>query len=213
MSRPLTFLLGLVLAVPLSSFGGALHVTLADNKGKPVEDAVVSLVKTDGPMPAPVPLAHVEITQQGQQFSPYVTVITVGTPVVFPNKDTVQHHVYSLSKPKKFELPLYAPGKAETIVFDQPGLVAIGCNIHDWMAAYLVVLPTPWFAKTDAQGAATIEAPAGSYRLEIWHPRMAGPVTKSVVLTDGAGDPLAITLLLKPDRRVRRAPDGKSTGY
>lgn len=213
MPRPLTsLLLSLALAAPSAVSAATFRVSLTDNKGKPVEDAVVSLVKTGAP-PAVPALPPVEITQQGQQFAPYVTAITVGTPVVFPNKDTVQHHVYSLSKPKKFELPLYAPGKAESIVFDQPGLVAIGCNIHDWMVAYLVVLPTPWFAKSDASGAAAIEAPAGSYQMEIWHPRMAGPVTKPATLTEAGSDPLTVTVVLKPDRRVRRAPDGKNGAY
>ncbi len=215
MSRPLPSLL-LVLALgaaPLLAIAGTLRVMLTDSKGKPVEDAVVSLVKTEGEAPAVKPMTSVEITQHGQQFLPYVTAVTVGTSVVFPNKDTVQHHVYSLSKPKKFELPLYAPGKAESIVFDQPGLVAIGCNIHDWMLAYLVVLPTPWFAKSDAQGAAALEAPAGAYRLEVWHPRLASAVTQPVVLPAGGAEPVALSLALKPDRRVRRAPDGKSGGY
>ena len=89
-----------------------------------------------------------------------VTVVQAGTKVVFPNRDTVQHHVYSLSKPKKFELPLYNPGQKESLVFESAGLVTLGCNIHDWMIAYLLVVPTPWFAKTDEQGLTTATAPA-----------------------------------------------------
>jgi hypothetical protein len=76
-----------------------------------------------------------------------------------------------------------------------------------------VVLPTPWFAKSDAQGAVAIEAPVGAYRLEVWHPRLASVVTQPVTLTDAATEPVALSLALKPDRRVRRAPDGKSGGY
>ncbi|MBI4622105.1 MAG: methylamine utilization protein, partial [Verrucomicrobia bacterium] len=90
-----------------------------------------------------------------------------------------------------------------------------GCNIHDWMLAYLIVLPTPWFAKSDATGHAAPDAPAGSYRLEIWHPRLAAPVTREVSLpaTGDTASPLAFTLALKPDRRIRRAPDAKGGGY
>jgi plastocyanin len=193
-----------------------LAVVLKDAQGQPVADAVVSLIPT-GPAPAPsaAPASTMEITQQGKEFSPYVTAVTVGTTVMFPNQDSVQHHVYSLSKAKKFEFPRYAPGKKEALVFDQPGVVTLGCNIHDWMLAYLVVVPTPWFAKTDAAGRAAPDAPAGSYRLEIWHPRLATPVTREISLpaAGAGGAPLAFTLTLKPDRRLRRAPDAKGGGY
>jgi plastocyanin len=173
---------------------------------------VVSLVPLDAPPPPPAAEAHAEIVQKDQEFSPYVTVVQTGTTVVFPNRDTVQHHVYSLSKPKKFELPLYNPGKAESIVFDTPGLVTIGCNIHDWMISHLVVVPTPWFAKSDAAGAVTITAPAGRYRLEIWHPR-GTLAARELTLTDSAATKETAALPLKPDRRVRRTVGAKSSGY
>lgn len=212
MPRPLSWLPALLLlAAPV--FGAELRVRVTDTKGKPVEDAVVSLLRADEAPPRPAPLPSIEITQKGQEFMPYVTVITTGTTVKFPNKDTVQHHVYSLSRPKKFELPLYDPGKAEMILFDQPGIVTLGCNIHDWMLAYLVVLDTPYFAKTDAQGAAMITAPAGQYRFELWHPRLTGIIPRPVSLAEGETAPVNFSVNLKPDRRVRRAPDGKSTGY
>jgi len=142
-----------------------------------------------------------------------VTVVQAGTHVMFPNRDTVQHHVYSLSKAKKFELPLYNPGEEESVVFDIAGLVTIGCNIHDWMISHLVIVPTPWFAKSDPSGAIRLEAPAGRYRLELWHPRLATPLTKEVVLADGTPAKEMFTLTLKADRRVRRSAPGKTGGY
>jgi len=199
----------LALAAPAVEFSGQLQ----DAKGGPVADAVLSLVPLDAAVPPVDPAVSVEIAQQGQEFMPYVTVVQTGTRVIFPNRDTVQHHVYSLSKPKKFELPLYNPGEKESIVFDVAGLVTIGCNIHDWMISHLVVVPTPWFAKSDAQGAARVTAPAGRYRLELWHPRMAAPLTKEVTLADGTPASETFTLTLKPDRRVRRAAPGKAGGY
>jgi plastocyanin len=155
-----------------------------------------------------------EIAQRGKEFQPYVTAIQVGTTVRFPNRDEVEHHVYSLSKAKKFEFPLYKPGMAEEIVFDQAGVVVVGCNIHDWMAAYVVVLATPWFAVTAADGAAMLSAvPAGRYRAEIWQPRLKEKITREVVVTDGApAAPLAFNLALKPDQR-RRAPEAGGNGY
>jgi plastocyanin len=181
-------------------------------KGEPVADAVVSLHPLDGAA-VPPPTAAGEVAQQNQEFTAYVTVVQAGTRVVFPNKDTVQHHVYSLSKAKKFELPLYNPGQNESIVFDTPGLVTLGCNIHDWMLAYLVVVPTPWFAKTDAQGLATVTAPAGRYRLELWHPRLSAALTQEITLTAAATDQRDFALTLKPDRRIRRGGATKSGGY
>ena len=181
-------------------------------KGEPVADAVVSLHPLDGAA-VPPPAAGGEVAQQNQEFTAYVTVVQAGTRVVFPNKDTVQHHVYSLSKAKKFELPLYNPGQNESIVFDTPGLVTLGCNIHDWMLAYLVVVPTPWFAKTDAQGLATVTAPAGRYRLELWHPRLSAALTQEITLTAATTDQRDFALTLKPDRRIRRGGATKSGGY
>lgn len=190
----------------------AFQITLKTAKGDPIGDAVVSLVPTEGAVPGPVP-TPVEVRQADTQFDPLVTVVQAGGRVVFPNQDEVQHHVYSLSKAKKFELPLYAPGQSEVIVFDQPGLVTLGCNIHDWMVAYLVVVPTPWFAKTGPDGRAPIEAPAGTYRLEIWHPRLAAPVSLNVVLATEKPLALEQVLALKPERRARRAPEAKGPGY
>jgi plastocyanin len=199
------------------SFAGAtageLAVTVRTTKGEPVADAVVSLIPLDAAVPPPEPSANGVITQQNQEYIPYVTVVQAGAKVVFPNKDSVQHHVYSLSKAKKFELPLYNPGQAESIVFDVPGVVTLGCNIHDWMLAYLVVVPTPYFARTDALGAGRIIAPPGRYRLELWHPRLAAAISEELSLAGEAATPREFTLGLKPDRRIRRGPDSKSGGY
>jgi plastocyanin len=202
----------LLLCAALPIGAAEFTCTLTSSKGEAVADGVVSLIPLDAPAP-PVPAdTRVEIAQQGQEFSAYVTVVQAGTRVVFPNRDTVQHHVYSLSKAKKFELPLYNPGQAESLVFDVAGLVTLGCNIHDWMISHLVVVPTPWFAKTDAQGTAHLTAPAGRYRLEVWHPRLSAPVVKDLVLAD---TPAAetLTLTLKPDRRVRRSVGPRGGGY
>ena len=153
----------LVQAAPLS-------VTVTDAAGKPLADAVVMLEPATGKAPVK-PLPDVEISQAKRQFNPRVTLITVGTKVAFPNVDTVRHHVYSFSQAKTFELKLYAGVPAAPVVFDKPGLAVLGCNIHDRMAAWVVVADTPWFARTTADGTARIDgAPAGAYRLTTWHP-------------------------------------------
>ena len=197
-----------------SAIAGPVEFKLTDAKGRPVPDAVVSLMPLDAPPRLTPPTAPLEIMQKGQEFLPYVTPLVVGTTVSFPNRDTVQHHVYSLSKPKKFELPLYAGEAKAPVVFDQPGVVALGCNIHDWMSAYVIVLTTPWFAKTGADGTATIAgAPDGRYRAEVWHPRLARTESRELTIAGDAPVPLAFTLPLKADRRIRRGTGPDAGGY
>ena len=202
------FFLGITIA-----HAASVEFQVADTKNAAVMDAVVSLVPVDAPAHLQPPVTPVEIMQRGEEFSPYVTPLVVGTAVSFPNRDTVQHHVYSLSKPKRFELPLYAGEAKEAIVFDQPGVVVLGCNIHDWMSAYVVVLTTPWFAQTKADGRATIaDVPAGRYRAEVWHPRLGKSETREVTVADGAA-PVVFSLALKAERRIRRTPANGSHGY
>lgn len=212
MIRPI--LLAGLLLFTLAASAAPVEFRLADAKGQPVADAVVSLVPLDAPAHLTPPAAPLEIVQRGQEFLPYVTPVVAGTAVSFPNRDTVQHHVYSLSKPKKFELPLYAGEAKAPVVFDSPGVVALGCNIHDWMSAYIVVLATPWFAKTGADGLATLpDAPDGRYRIEVWHPRLAQAETRDISLGGGATAPLDFTLKLKADRRIRRHAIFPGSGY
>jgi plastocyanin len=205
-------LLSLVLALGASA--AELTVTVRAQRGEPVADAVVSLHPL-AVAAIPAPAADVVIAQEDKEYDPYVTPLLVGTTVRFPNRDTIQHHIYSLSRPKRFEKPLYASGAEESVVFDQPGVVVLGCNIHDWMIAYVVVLPTPHFAKTDSAGRARLAGhPPGRYRLEIWHPRLAKTEVRELDLTTATGTPpLAFDLTLRPDRRIRRAPEAKTGGY
>lgn len=204
--------LTLVLAANLPAEEASLAVRVTHGE-LPVVDAVVSLVPLDTPAPAHSPAGAV-VAQEDKEFDPYVTPVVVGTRVTFPNRDTVQHHIYSLSKPKRFEKPLYASGASESVLFDQPGVVALGCNIHDWMVAYVVVVPTPWFAKTGVEGSAQVAGvPPGRYRLEVWHPRLARPVQREITLGPGGPTTETVTLTLKPDRRIRRAPETRTGAY
>jgi hypothetical protein len=135
-------------------------------------------------------MADVDISQAKRQFNPRVTLITVGTRASFPNFDTVRHHVYSFSTAKSFELKLYAGVPNVPITFDKPGVAVLGCNIHDKMAAWVVVADTPWIARSGADGQARIDAvPPGSYRLTVWHPglpanTMPTPVPLTITTAD-----------------------------
>jgi plastocyanin len=183
-------------------------------KGAPVPDAVVYAKSSTTPSHVG---KQVVIDQENKQFMPYVTAVQVGTSILFPNRDNIRHHVYSLSPAKKFELPLYAGLPAEPVAFDKEGFVTLGCNIHDWMIAYIAVLPTPYFRVTGNDGHAALnDLPPGQYAIAVWHPLLKGPLealTQRADLTHGDAKPLVFTLDLKPDFRAKRAPRLTNGGY
>jgi hypothetical protein len=93
--------------------------------------------------------------------------------VKFPNSDNIRHQVYSFSPTKRFELRLYEGTPSDPVLFEKPGVVVLGCNIHDWMLGYIYVTDDPRFGVTDAQGKLTLEQlPAGSYQATLWHPQV-----------------------------------------
>jgi len=187
--------------------GGPVEATVADEKGKPVEDAVVSLMPLGTAPAAPAPPTAI-MDQHDKEFVPYVLPVYLGTRVTFPNRDNIRHHVYSFSSAKKFELPLYIGTPAAPVVFDKPGVVALGCNIHDWMLAYIYVLTTPFFAKTAADGKARLEGLApGAYEARVWHPRLRGETEKTgkpVPLAAGEAAQVSLVVSLKSEWRIPR---------
>jgi plastocyanin len=179
----LSFAAGMALCVGAAA--ATVEVVVADGAGKPLADAVVMLEPASGRAPVK-PVSGVQITQVRRQFDPQVTVIPVGTAVAFPNLDTVRHHVYSFSGAKTFELKLYAGVPAAPVVFDKAGIAVLGCNIHDQMVAWVVVVDTPFYARSSALGKASIAGvPAGAYRLKVWHSTLAdasAPVASALVV-------------------------------
>lgn len=150
-----------------------VQVQVSDAAGKPLTDAVVFLESREARQ-AVRPASGIEMAQVNKQFAPRVLVVPVGTSVSFPNRDTVRHHVYSFSPAKTFELKLYTGTDANPVVFDRTGIAVLGCNIHDNMSAWVVVVETPYFAQSDSKGAVTLrDVPAGNYRLRVWHPGLA----------------------------------------
>src|SRR5436853_6519551 len=157
--------LALVMLCTLSAGGAAadLHALVRNDKGQPVAEAVVIAVPEVAAAKPPRPKLE-QIEQIDQEFVPRVKPVLVGSPVSFPNRDDVRHHVYSFSPAKRFDLPLYVGTPAKPVVFDAPGVVTIGCNIHDWMVGYIYVSESPYFATTGADGGASISGmPAGTY--------------------------------------------------
>lgn len=163
----------------------SLKSLVVDKAGNPLEYAVVSLHGAEPMWAAPSTVAVID--QRNLQFAPTVVAVQMGTQVSFPNQDDVRHHVYSFSHPNAFELKLYHGEKGNLHRFEHPGIVVLGCNIHDGMLGYLRVVDSPWFGTSGADGVVNISGvPAGSYRMQIWHPDQGmSMVQKSVTLGDG----------------------------
>jgi plastocyanin len=190
MLRPLASAFASVLAcAPLAAAGATVDVAVSAADGGPLADAVVFLEPRDGKPLAARPAAGVEIEQADKQFTQRVTVVPVGTEVAFPNRDKVRHHVYSFSPVKPFELKLYIGTPANPVRFDKPGIAVLGCNIHDTMVAWVVVVETPHHAKTDASGRVRLDGvPAGTWRLRSWHPGLPpGAPAQEQALVVGTG--------------------------
>ncbi len=150
---------------------GELTVDVLDATGAPIENAVVY---AEPEVKGSSTIAPAMIEQRGKQFNPLVTVVQTGTDITFPNFDSVRHHVYSFSPAKTFELKLYSGVSANSVKFDKAGTVILGCNIHDNMLAFIQVVDTPYFAKTNKMGKAILsDLPNGNYTLKTWHYALA----------------------------------------
>ena len=150
------------------AYAGQLSVLVTSQADVPLENAVVYAEPVNKiSMPAPDAAA---IEQKNKKFLPLVTVAQTGASITFPNHDTVRHHVYSFSPAKTFELKLYSGVPSTPVIFDKAGTVVLGCNIHDQMLAFVQIVDTPYFGKTDAEGKVKIlNIPNGQYTLKVWH--------------------------------------------
>jgi plastocyanin len=193
--RPLLCLSALLCAAA-PALAATVQVQMQDGEGKPLADAVVFLESKEAAAAAK-PLQGMEIAQANKQFVPQVRVVTVGTSVQFPNRDTVRHHVYSFSETKRFELKLYTASTASPIVFDKPGIAVLGCNIHDSMVAWVVVVPTPYFGRSGPDGKLSLDnLPAGNYRLRTWHIRLpvGAPALDQALTVSATGASVAVRM-------------------
>jgi plastocyanin len=204
------FLAVLWLAFAGTVIGADLSATVKDKQGGAVEDAVVLAVPLSGAGMPPAKPADEIVDQIDKEFVPYVKPVMVGSLVHFPNKDNIRHHVYSFSPTKRFALPLYSGSSAPPVLFDKPGVVILGCNVHDWMISYIYVAETPYFGKTGPDGKARIKnLPPGEYMLRVWHPRMEAAeetTTRRIVITSIGMEDVTWQLRLKQEFRIRRAP-------
>src|SRR5688572_13398466 len=197
-------LVAAVLCLAAPAAATEVSVRVRDAQGLPVADAVVTL--DDGGARIAGSARELEVDQRDEAFVPYVSVLRPGDSVVFRNSDSTRHHVYSFSAAKAFE-QLLAPGdRGAPLRLERTGLVAVGCNIHDHMRAWLVVTDAPQVAVSGVDGIARFTAlPAGAWRAVIWHPHLRPkqpPIEQSLVIAPGeARRELPVSLRLLPDPR------------
>jgi hypothetical protein len=179
----------LLLFVASPATAGSLIVRVVDQAGRPVSDAVVTIDPIGRPPQPPRLLGPYQVEQRKMMFHPFVSVVPVGATVSFPNHDSTRHHVYSFSPAKRFELKLFARDQSRSIRVDKAGIIAVGCNIHDGMSAFLYVSANRWAQRTE-RGAATFrEAPSGPSKITVWHPYLRTPsltLSRTLPLGDGA---------------------------
>jgi plastocyanin len=183
------------LTQPLPAATVVINVQTPD--GRALAGAVVTAQPLDAPARRAAPV-HAIMDQLNRAFAPDLLVIPVGSTVAFPNSDSVSHQIYSFSAAKRFQLPLYRGKPYPPVQFDQPGVITLGCNIHDDMLAYLLVTDAPYYGRTDAKGAWSADVPRGRYRVSIWHPRVresAADLERE--LTVGEDDRADLTLHLQ----------------
>jgi plastocyanin len=200
-----TFAFFALIATAWPAAATELVVELRTPSGQPVPDAVVSLYPGGRPAPMGPARGPYQIAQRDTQFQPFVLIVPVGGQIAFPNYDSFRHHVYSFSPAKRFELKLYAREQDRTVRFDRAGVVALGCNIHDQMTAFVNVSDTGLAAKSDAAGRIVFaNVPPGPVTARLWHPWLRQPGNQaelSWTLPARGSQRHALTVKLRPPPR------------
>jgi plastocyanin len=198
MKKAALFLVGLLSGAAAPALSASLSVTIVDGTGAPLQDAVAWVVPRGAAPAGAKPQAAVQ--QIDKAFVPLVTVVQANTLVQFPNRDEVRHHVYSFSPAKVFEIKLYAGTQAPPVLFDKPGEVILGCNIHDHMIAYIYVVESPYFGKSGREGRVRFEnLPAGDYDVRAWHYAQAAPLaSQPLTLRRDEAATASVTAALRP---------------
>ena len=198
------------LAPVWAAIAGPLTVAVRTPDGRPVADAVVSISTPSRPLSPTFKFSWpLKMAQRDTKFDPFVLIVRQGAQVSFPNFDSFSHHVYSFSPAKTFEIKLYGRDESRSVLFPTWGVVAVGCNIHDSMSAYIYVSDTPLAVKTSADGNAVIaDVPDGAFNVDVWHPFAEAPAQRvSIAVSAGAhSNPVSATVQLRRPRRRTHDP-------
>ena len=186
------------------AFANPLSVEVQNPDGSAAAGIAVYLEALDRELPTGSNAVAIEILQQDKGFVPYVSAVQAGSTVTFSNHDDITHHIYSVTGSQRFSFNLRADEVTPEMVIEQAGLIAMGCNIHDWMSGYLLVVDSPLYGTTDAQGRAVIEVgDAGNYRIVTWHPEVEKSVEKVARL------PMTETVILQLEQGLAIKPRQK----
>lgn len=145
---------------------------------RPIDGNAVGVAKPD----------KLTMAQVNRQFDPFILPVPMNVPVEFPNRDDTAHHVYSFSPVGSFELPLYKGDFPRPITFTKPGVVPLGCNIHDWMIGYIYVVDSPYYTQLADGSASFADIPPGNYEISIWHPAIDEPELPTWQVAVNEGD-------------------------
>jgi plastocyanin len=160
--------------------------------------------------PGPSSPAAPKMEQLNRRFQPDLLAIPVGSTVSFPNMDPIFHNVFSLSKPKAFDLGNYDKGESRSVVFSKPGIVYVNCHLHPNMAATIVVTPNQWYARADGSGQYRIpDVPPGQYTVVAWH-KAAGFFRKSILTVSGSNSTADFFIPIGDDPREKAPLKGAS---
>ncbi len=182
-------------ALPVAAHAAPVVIDVRGFDGKPLPGAVVTIETPKAP--GVTVRGPYMIEQRDIAFQPHVLIVPVGATVGFPNRDRVRHHVYSFSKARKFDLKLYGQEESRTVLFDRPGVVPLGCNIHDSMSGFVFVTATPFAELTDQAGHVSITGvPPGTATVRVWHPSIRAPGSTASQPIDIAATGFATTFVL-----------------
>jgi len=199
--RPLIAIGLLAGSATAATVTGRVRVEGAAGKVPSPAGVVVWLEPVSGTTPpvaqpgAPPPVE--KVVQRNRKFLPRVLAVPVGTAVDFPNADPIMHNVFSNYDGQVFDLHLFASQTTRRVVFRRAGVCRVFCNIHPEMSAVVAVVPTPYFAVTGPEGRFEIRAPAGAYRLQVWHERSVPDRLRDLEQQVTVGDnPVALSQIL-----------------
>lgn len=189
-------LAGMTLAVPFlvsATAPDGLPLQVVDQSGLPLRDAVIEIRPPAGTTRRLAFPWRYAMAQKNQTFVPGTLIVPQGATVAFPNFDNVRHSIYSFSKPGPFKIDLYGQDQTRSQQFRIAGTIALGCNIHDKMRGYIRVTNTPFAARSDLNGLASVDGLGrGTYDVVVWHPR----------IRDANGEWHG-RLVMDPDKRTR----------
>lgn len=173
--------------------GHAATITLLDQQGVPYTNAVISLAQPqEDNLKSVVPDTPAIMDQVDKQFLPKILVIQQGEMVAFPNSDNIRHHVYSFSATRPFEIKLYAGNNAPPVEFNKPGIVVLGCNIHDSMLGFIYIRDGNPVWTTNQQGQADVAVSSPS--VTVWHPDFSVDHLKRLEFTINPSEPTVLTI-------------------